>query len=221
MQTQVLNEWWTELATFLPALMAGLLVIVAGIVAGWLVKRALVRMLIWLRLDRLADRVGWRSAFSKGDVRQALYNIVGNVVGISIVLVFVDDALNRWGLTTLSRFIDSIVFYIPNLMLVGVIVGVGLMLSSTLAQRVSDALEEEGIRRARLVGKVIKAALIAVVAALALWQLHFAREIILAAFVISFGSIGVAFAIGAGLGSSRAIQQSLVDLLDRKRDGEA
>jgi len=221
MQTQVLNDWWTELAAFLPALMAGLLVIVAGIVAGWLVKRALVRMLIWLRLDRLADRVGWRSAFSKGDVRQALYNIVGNVVGISIVLVFVDDALNRWGLTTLSRFIDSIVFYIPNLMLAGVIVGVGLMLSGTLAQRVSDALEEEGIRRARLVGKVIKAALIAVVAALALWQLHFAREIILAAFVISFGSIGVAFAIGAGLGSSRAIQQSLVDLLDRKRDGGA
>ena len=55
-------------------------------------------------------------------------------------------------------------------------------------------------------------------AALALWQLQFAREIVLAAFVISFGSLGVAFAIGVGIGTSRAIQQGLSGLVDRKRD---
>ncbi len=220
MQNQTLNEWWTQFAASLPAVAAGLIVTVLGVIAGWLVKRAIVRMLVWLRLDRLAGRVGWRSAFGKGDVRGALYNIIGNFAGITVVLVFLDDALNRWGLTTLSRFIDSVVFYVPNLILVGLIVGIGLMVSGTLAVRVTSALEEEGIRRARLVGKCVRGALLAVVTALALWQLHFAREIILAAFVISFGSIGVAFAIGAGIGSSKAVQHGLMEMFEKKPDRE-
>jgi len=219
MQNQPLTQLWERMAAFLPVLLAGLLVIAVGFIAGWLLKRAVVRMLVWLRLDRLAGRVGWRSALGKGDVREALYNIVGNVAALSVVLVFVDDALNRWGLTTLTRLIDGMLFYIPNLVLVGLIIAIGMLVAGTLATRVTAALEEEGIRRARLIGKVIQGALIAVVVALALWQLQFARQIVLAAFVISFGSLGVAFAIGVGLGTSRAIQHGLSDLFERKRDG--
>jgi len=201
---------------FLPPLLAGILVIALGLLAGWLVKRAVVRLLMWLRLDRLAGRVGWRAAFGKGDVRSALYNLVGSIAMALVVLVFIDDALNRWGLSAISRVITTIVFYLPNMGLVALIVIVGLVLSNGLATRVAEALDEEGIARSGLIGKAVKGALMAVVVALALWQLHFAREIVLAAFLISFGSIGVAFAIGVGLGSFKAIQAGLEDVLKRK-----
>lgn len=217
-QIRPLSELWQQFAEFLPTLTAGLLVVGLGVVVGWLAKRALVRLLVWLRLDRLAGRVGWRAAFGKGDVRAALYGMAGNLVMIVIVLVFVDDALNRWGLTALSRIIDGFVFYLPNLAFVGLIVGVGLLLSDALARRVTTALEEEGMTHARLIGKGMKGALVAVVAALALWQLQFAREIVLAAFLISFGSIGVAFALAVGLGSARAIQEGLGSLLNRGKE---
>lgn len=215
---QPLTELWEQFAEFVPALFAGVLVIALGVAVGWVAKRAVVRLFLWLRLDRLAGRVGWRAAFGKGDVRAALYNGVGTLVMIVIVLVFVDDALRRWGLTALSRLLEGFVFYLPNLALVALIVTIGLLLSNTLAARVTEALDEEGVESAGLIGKGVKGALLAVVVALALWQLQFARQIVLAAFLISFGSIGVAFALGVGIGSARAIQEGLGRLLERRKE---
>ena len=86
-----------------------------------------------------------------------------------------------------------------------------------LADRAEDALEEEEIAYARLIGEDIKGALLAVVGALALWQLDFARQIVLAAFLIAFGAIGVAFALAVGLGSAHAIQRGWEALLEAKK----
>lgn len=41
----------------------------------------------------------------------------------------------------------------------------------------ADALEDEGVPHPRLIARMFKGALLAFVAALALWQLNFAREI--------------------------------------------
>jgi hypothetical protein len=217
-QAQPLAELWNRFFAFLPTLAAGLLVVIAGVVGGWLAKRAIVRTLVWLRLDRLAGRVGWRAGLGKGDVRAALYNAIGNVAMLVVVLVFLDDALNRWGLAALSRVIDALVFYLPNLALVALVLGVGIALSNGLSGRVANMLREENVARASLIGKLLKGALLSVVVALALWQLQFAREIVLSAFLICFGSIGIAFAIGAGLGTARAIERGLSRMAEKKSD---
>lgn len=70
--------------------------------AGWVLKRAVIRALIWLRLDRLGGNIGWRAAFGKGNVRAALYNLVGSIAMMIIVLLFLDNALDIWGLTVRS-----------------------------------------------------------------------------------------------------------------------
>jgi hypothetical protein len=215
---QPLSELWAQFVAFLPHLAAGLFIILVGLFLGWLVKRAVIRTLVWLRLDRLAGRVGWRAAFGKGDVRSALYNLAGNVAMFLVILIFADDALNRWGFTALSRIIASLVVYLPNIAIVAVIVGVGLFVSVALEIRVTEVLTEEGVARARVIGKAVRAALVTLVFALALWQLHFARELVLAGFLISLGSIGVAFALGAGLGMAKAIEHGLSGLFRQGED---
>jgi hypothetical protein len=209
---------WGQVQDFLPSLAAGLLVLAVGILIGWIAKRGAIRLLVWLRLDRLAGRAGWRAAFGKGDVRSTLYNIVGNLIFLVIVLVFLDDTLERWGLMALSRIVGSIVFYIPNLALAGLILAAGVASSHVLEGRVVEALEEEGVARARLIGLAARAAVIALVVALILWQLNLARPIVLAAFLIGFGSIGVAFALGVGLGSYRALERGLGNFFRKKDD---
>jgi Mechanosensitive ion channel, conserved TM helix len=192
---------------YLPTLAAGAFVLLLGLLLGWLAKRVVVRMLIWLRLDRLAGRVGWRSAFGKGDVRAALYDLFGNLTLVALVLVFLDNALTIWGLEVLSRLLDRTVFYVPRLMLAGLIAVIGVAIGNSLAQSAEEALEEEEFAHARLMAKGLKAVFLAVVAALALWELDFAREIVLSGFVIAFGAMGVAFALAVGIGSARAIQR--------------
>jgi len=208
----------TRILDYLPTLAAGLVVLGLGVLVGWLAKRALVRALIWLRLDRLGGQRSWRAAFQKGDVRSALYDIVGNVVMALIVLVFLDNATQIWGLTVVSRLIDSVIVQLPNFALVALIAAVGILLANTLADRIEDALEEEGLAHPRLIAKGFKGALLAIVGALALWQLNFARQIVLSAFLIAFGAIGVAFTLAVGLGASKAVQRGLEDILERRKE---
>ena len=207
-----------RLNEYLPTLAAGLFVLALGILVGWLSKRAVVRVLGWLRIDRMGGQSAWRAAFRKGDVRSALYNVVGNVVMMLVALLFLDNATQIWGLAVVSRLIDGLLFQLPNLALVALIVGVGMLLAKTLAYRIEQALEEEGLARPRLIAMGFKGALLAIVGALALWQLNFAREIVLGAFLIAFGAIGVAFALAVGLGAAKAIQQVLAGMVERKKD---
>lgn len=213
-----LGAFGQRLVDYLPTLAAGLFVAALGLVAGWIVKRATIRVLIWLRLDRLGGRLGWRAAFGKGDVRASLYNVVGSAAMVVVVLVFLDNALQIWGLTVLSRLLEGLLIYLPNLALVTLIVGAGLLLSNTVASGVEHALEEEDFPRSRLVAKVCKAALLSVVGALALWQLNFAREIVLSAFLVIFGAAGIAFAVAAGLGSAKAIERGWEALFKGRED---
>jgi len=222
MQTPELSpqiELSQRFTDYLPTLFGGVVVLALGVAAGWVAKRALIRILIWLRLDRLGGRYGWRAAFGKGDVRAALYEVLGTITMVLVSLVFLQEALQIWGLIALSEVIDRFILYAPNLALVSLIVGAGWWLAATLARRVEEALEEEQIGKAPLLAKALKGAMLAVVGALALWQLNLAREIVLAAFLIAFGAMGVAFAIAVGLGSAKAVQRGLESLF-RSQDKE-
>jgi Mechanosensitive ion channel, conserved TM helix len=207
-----------RLLDYFPTFAVGLLLLVLGIALGWIVKRAVVRVLIWLRLDRLGGRVGWRAAFGKGDVRAALYNLLGGIAMFLVILVFLDNALQILGLTVLSRLVDNLVIYLPNLGLVGLIVGVGVLIANAAAHRAEELFEEEELAHGRLIGKVLKGVLLSGVGAIALWQLNIAREIVLSAFLIAFGAMGLAFAMGVGLGSARAIQRGWEVLFQKRKE---
>ena len=212
-----LDQFGQQVSDYIPTLLGGLFILLVGAVAGWLLKRAVVRVLLLLRLDRLGGgRSAWRSAIGKGDVRAALYDGAGTVAGSILFLVFLDNALEIWGLTVLARLVDQIIFYLPTLGLAVLISWIGLVLSDVLARRVEKLLAKEGMPRAGLLVGLAKTAFLCVVAALALWELDFAREIVLAAFLIGFGAIGVAFALGVGIGSARAIQEILTSVFSSR-----
>ena len=207
-----------QLSDYLPTLAAGLFIVAVGIIVGWLAKRSTVRVLVWLRLDRLGQRSGWPGAFAKGDVRAPLYALLGNGAWLLVTLVFLENALQIWGLLVLAEMVERVLFFVPNILVALFVVGIGELVAGSVATRVERTLDEEGFSRARLIGKVLQSTLTTVVGALALWQLNFAREIVYAAFLIGFGAVGVAFAVAVGLGTSRAVQSGWESLFGRARD---
>ena len=208
-----------RVSAYLPTLFAGLLVLAAGVVVGWVVKRVIVRILIWLRLDRLSGRFGWRAALGRGDTRAALYSLAGTAAMIVVVLLFLENALEIWGLTVLSRMADRVMVSLPEIGLALLVVVVGVLVARMAGERIEDLLEEEEFRRARLAGAICRSVLLTLTGALALWQLGFARQIVLAAFLILFGAIGVAFALAVGLGSAQAVRKAWDALFEKRREG--
>jgi hypothetical protein len=213
-----LAELSTRFTNYIPTLAAGLVVVLVGVVVGWLAKRAVIALLKWIRLDRLGGPTSWRSALAKADVRAALYNAMGSITMAVVLLVFLDNALQIWGLMVLAAVADQMIAYLPNLAVAAVIIGVGLLIATSVGERVEDAFAEAGLASPRLLGGIAKAAVLAIVAALAIWELNFARQIVMGAFLIGFGSIGIAFALAVGTGSSQAIREAWQQMFERQRN---
>jgi len=191
---------------YLPTLIAGLLVVLVGLVAAWVAARVLVRMLIFLRLDRILARLRWTSALETGDARHSLFEFLGAVLGIFVFLIFLGNALVIWGLTVLSQLFSKVVLLVPQLITAAVILAVGWGIATGISRSVQRTLYQEEFERARLVASVVRWATLVTVAAIVLVELNIAVTIVTGAFLIAFGALALCFVLAVGLGSKRGIE---------------
>jgi hypothetical protein len=212
-----LRDALSTIVDFLPALVSGLLVLVVGLLVSWLVARVVVRVLTWLRVHRVVERFRWGRALGKGDVRHALYTLVGGLVGTFTFLVFLNRALVLWQLTVLSQLLERLVLLVPDLLLAGAILAVGASLAGLAARSVRRAAYEEGLARATLAARIVRAAILAMTFAVALIQLRIAPTLVLWAFLIAFASMALTVVLAVGLGSRRAVEAIWEDFLARRR----
>lgn len=196
----------SKLVSFVPTLVGGLLVVCVGILAAWMTARVVTRLLLILRVDRVAQRLRWGRALEKGDVRHTLLAIVGNVAGFLVFLVFLQNAFMLWGLAVFSRLVERFVVGIPELAMAGIILIIGFAVSSAVGRTVRQVLYEEEVERAALISRIVRAALMVLTTAVALLQLQVAPKLISQAFLITFGSIALTGVLAIGLGSRRAIE---------------
>ena len=201
-----LRDMMSNVVGYLPTLVAGLVVLVLGAVIGWMVSKILVRILIFLRLDRVVMRLGWGRALEKGDVRHSLFGLLGTVCGVLLFLVFLDNALVIWKLTVLSQLLEKTVLLIPQLLTAGLVLVIGWGVANAASRAVQRTLAHEEFERPRLVARTVRAAILVVACAIALVELNLAVAIVTGAFLVAFGALALCFVLAFGLGSKRAVE---------------
>jgi len=207
-----------SLVGYVPTLFAGFVVLLVGAVLSWLVSKLVVRVLIFLRLDRVVVRLGWGRALEKGDVRHSLFGLIGTVCGVFLFLVFLDNAMLIWKLTVLSQLLERFVQTIPDLITAGIIFLVGAGAAGAASRAVQRALYQEEFERARLVGRIVRAAILVVASAVALVELQVAASIVTGAFLIAFGALALGFVLAFGLGSKRAVEMMWEERFRRREE---
>jgi Mechanosensitive ion channel, conserved TM helix len=213
-----LRDIFSSIVAFIPTLVAGLLVLAVGVAAWWLVARLVGRLLILLRLDRLVARLGWGRALAKGDVRHALFDLVGTLLGALVFLIFLDNAFVIWHLSVLSRLLEGLVFLVPQLGVVAVILAVGWGAATVAGRGTRRNLFEAGVVRAGLIASLVRAAILVLASTIALVELNIAARIVSEAFLITFGTLGLSFVLAVGLGSRHAVEHMWEDIMSRRRE---
>ncbi len=207
----------TNLAGYIPTIVAGLAVLLLGLLAAWAVSHLLVRLLVLMRLDRVMARLRWTSALESADARHTLFELVGTVIGIFIFLVFVANALVIWRLTVLSDLFTRMLLRIPEIVAAVLILLVGWAIANLATRAVQQLLFREHVRRARLVATLVRWVILVTAFAAALVELQVAVTIVTGAFLIAFGSIALCLALAVGLGSRRGIELMWEDRFRRER----
>lgn len=216
-----LRELVNSMAAYLPTLLAGLLVLALGFAAAWAASRVFVRMLVFMRLDRVLARLHWTDALESGDARHSLFDFLGAILGVFVFLIFLANALVIWKLTVLSDLLGRFVQLIPELITAALVLLVGWGVAIAVSRNVQRALYQEGIERARLVARLVRWAILIAIVAIALVELNIAVQLVTGAFLTAFGALALCVVIAVGLGSKRGVELMWEEHFRRARERQA
>jgi hypothetical protein len=142
-----LQGLWVSVINFLPSLIGALVILIIGLIVAAIIKAIVQKVIDAIKVDTLLKRVGLAPYFERGGLQINAGKFVGLLVYWFLVIVFVlaaADILQLWGL---SAFLQSVVFYLPN-----IIVAVLIMLAAVVLANFLRSLVRASVSSARLHG---------------------------------------------------------------------
>jgi hypothetical protein len=213
------TQMLTRIMAYLPVLLGALIILIVG----WIVAKAIRRLVDWLlktiRFDSLADKAGISEILRKGNLEISAREVVSNIVYwlvIIMVLVMTVDAL---GLPKSSDILEILFAYVPKVIAALLVLIVAMFLASFVSGIVRTAAANANLPKPQILAGISRWAIIIFAITISLEQLGIAPLLVTATFNIILGGIVLALALAFGLGGKDAAAKYLEEL-KQKRSGK-
>ncbi|SPL90805.1 CmpX [[Actinomadura] parvosata subsp. kistnae] len=200
---QGLSDAWRQIATFVPRLVAFLVILIIG----WIVAKALEKI-----VDKVLERVGFDRAVERSGVRRWLErskydasDLLAKIVFYAILLVTLQIAFNVFGPNPVSALLAGVVGWLPKALVAIVII----VVAGAVARAVKDIVDGMlgGLSYGRWVGTAAAVFIWALGIIAALNQIGVATTVTTPVLITVLATIGAIAAIGIGGGLVRPMQQ--------------
>jgi len=148
-----IREFFREVGTLLPHLLAMLVIVVIGFVVAWGVAAAISRLLRVAGFDQFSGRVGFTQALSNGGVRETPSHLISHLLYWVIVLAFMMLGLGALQLPPVDHFVEQVLSYLPHVLVAIMILVGGLILANFLASAALIAAVNAQVTQARLLAR--------------------------------------------------------------------
>jgi hypothetical protein len=209
-----------KVLNFLPNILVAFLVFVFGIVLAVVVKALLVRLFKAVSLDKMLGRSGVTDVFLKGGIHEAPSLLLARLVTWLIIICFTVFSLYSLNVPAVQQILQRLLLYIPNLFAGFLVIILAYLAGNFFGRAALIAAVNGGIRSARLVGKLVKAAIVILGATIALEQVGIGPQTAVIAFAIIFGGVVLALALAFGLGGQDLARKYLEDRAKRGESGD-
>ena len=211
------TSFWTQLAGYVPQLLAAMLLLLLGWLVAKVVRAGMVKLLRALQFDRLSERSGIEAFLKQGQLTVSLSGLLAGLVYWLIILIVIVTVSNSLGLHLVAELFNRIVLYIPNVIVAILILVLGAILARFINRLVFAYLNNIGLQGALTISTLSEYAVLVFVFFVALEQLEIGRQLITAAFIIGFGAVGLALALAFGLGGREWAAGVLERLSNKKK----
>jgi len=191
---------WERFINFLPALVGAILVFVAGWIVAVALGKVVEQIVKVVRVDDVLDKAGTKSRFKHAGVELNVAKFFGGIVKWFLILVFLMAATDILKLTQVTSFLNSIVLYLPNVVVAAVILAVAFLVANFVYAVVKGSTKVAGIVSATLLATVVKWAIIIFGFLAALIQLGIAATLINTLFIGFVAMLALAGGLAFGLG---------------------
>jgi hypothetical protein len=195
-----LTAFWTQLAGFVPQLLAALLLLFVGWLFANLVRTGVMKLLDLLRFDSLAEKTGIEAFLKHGNLDVSLSRLLARLAYWIVIFVVIVTVANSLGLHMVAELFNKVVLYIPNIIVAILVLVFGVLVARFINRMVFAYLNNIGVQGALTISTLSEYGVILFVVFVALEQLEIGTNLLTAAFQIGFGAIGLAFALAFGLG---------------------
>lgn len=211
-----LQNLWLHFVDALPSILAGITLIVLGLLLAWLARLLMVRFLRLVKFDSVQDK------FKGGSLLQPLFKKrgpsqwIGKLVYWVVLLVFLVGATEALGLAVISAKIAEIIGYLPKLISGLAILAIGIYLANALRTLIHVGGPSIGLSASRLIGNIAFYVLLAIVGLTGLEQMGVNIDLLKSNFIIILGGVALTLALSYGLGS-RAVVANILSGFYAKR----
>lgn len=204
-----LKELFVKLTTFVPNMLAMLLILLLGFIVARIVRLVLVKFLSAVNFDPWSDRMGFTRLMRKGDVWSKPSLVVSNMAFWLLVIITLLAGLYALQIDAMRQMVVSIIGYVPQLLSAIMILVIGYVLSEFISRAILIAAANSGLHYAKALSKAVNTLLLVLIVAMVLEQLKIAPTVVLAAFSIVFGGVVIALAIAFGVGGIPAARRMI------------
>ncbi len=212
-----LNTFWTKLGTFVPQLLAALVLLIIGWIISKLLRAGTRKFLRIMHFDRVAEKSGIEAFLKHGELEVSLTNLLSELVYWLVMLVVVILVSDSMGLSKVTELFNQVALYIPHIIIAIVVLVFGTLLARAINRMVFAYLKNIGVDSALTISTITEYAIQVFVVFVALEQLNIGTQLLTVAFAITFGALSLALALAFGLGGREWAAEILSRLTNKKK----
>ena len=197
------------LSTFMPKFLAGLIILIIGIIIASLLRDFIKIIFRYIKLGEWLETAG----LVKSKEIQTWPNLLAELTRWSIIFLFLMSAVETWGIPKVGDVLNQLLLFLPNVFLAVIIGWIGLVAGRFVADIVRHGIDGVGGREALILGNIAKAAIYFFTSLIILTQLGVAAELVKILFTGIVSMLALSFGLAFGLGG----QTEARDLLKRLR----
>lgn len=203
---------------FIPNLVGALIVFFIGWLLAIAIGRLVTEILVRLKFNRLFERGNWKEALSKSGLKADVAGFIGAIFKWALVITSLYMAASILELKGVKEVLESVLGYIPNVIIASFIFVVAVIVADILEKVVRAAVEGMKVDYAHLVGVIVKWSIWTFAIIIILGQLQVAPEFMSTLFKGFVGMMALAMGLAFGLGGKDTVAEAL-NALKRKLSG--
>jgi len=213
-----LTTLWSGVAGFVPRFIAALVVFLVGWLIAVLLGKLAYHIVRVLHLDNGLTKVGFRRAWERSGFRLDTPKLFYELVKWFFIVVFLMAATNILNLTQVSDFLQTVVLYLPNVIIAAVILLIGILVANFMEGVVRASVKAAGLASGNFLGTLAKWSISIFSLLIALNQLEVAADIIKILITGLIAAISLALGLSFGLGGAKHADEALSHLKKRVND---
>ena len=191
-----LQQTWNTVATFVPKLVAFLVILLVG----WIIAKVLAKA-----INAVLERVGFDRAVERGGVKKALEkskydasDVVAKLVYYALVLFVLQAAFGVFGPNPISALLTQVITFLPSLIVAIIIVVVAAAIATAARELISNTLG--GLSYGKLLGTIAGVFILGLGIIAALNQVGVATTVTTPILVAVLATVGGILVVGVGGG---------------------